>query len=73
MKLICRGQTFDFQAAPAVAVIKSTSTLTRTLIYRGQSYLFKPVLPSPTRLPRLFNWRYSVPCKAIPGQLNPAH
>lgn len=73
MKLIYRGQTFNFQAAPAAAIIKTTSTLTRTLIYRGHIYLFKPAVPYPTRLPRLLNWRYSVPCEAASGQLNPAH
>ncbi len=73
MKLIYRGQTFNFQAAPAAPSIKTTSTLIRILIYRGNTYLFKPAVACPTRLPRMINWRYSLPCEAVQGQLTPAH
>ncbi len=73
MKLIYRGQTYNLQTAPAIASLRTPSTLTQALIYRGHAYLFKPAVPCSTRLPRRFNWRYSVPCEAALEQLNPAH
>jgi hypothetical protein len=72
MPLLYRGQSFNFQAASAVATQLSGS-LTRTLLYRGQSYRFNTAGARPTCLPHAINWRYSLPCEAAKGILTPAH
>jgi hypothetical protein len=71
MQLIYRGQTFNFQAVPTVA-LQAPGSLSQTLFYSGHTYCFKPVAQT-TRLPRVINWRYRSPCDATPGRLNPAH
>ncbi len=71
MQLIYRGQTFNVEASPAAAT-HVTSFLTQTLLYGGHSYVVNLAEPA-TRLPRMMNWRYSLPCQDIRGILTPAH
>jgi hypothetical protein len=72
MQLFYRGQTFNFQATPA-APSPTSGSLTRNLFYRGQDYRFKTAGAQSTRLPRIVNWRYSLPCEVTKGVFTPAH
>lgn len=71
MQLIYRGQTFNVEATPA-ATTQTANVLTQTLLYGGHSYVVNLAEPV-TRLPRVINWRYSLPCQDIQGILTPAH
>jgi hypothetical protein len=70
MQVIYRGQTFSVKTVPTAALIKATRPQTQTLLYRGHSYHFNQAEQT-TSLPRMINWRYSVPCQAAGGWLNP--
>ncbi len=62
MQLIYRGSSFIFQPA-AIAPSKSAAIITRNLIYRGVSCVYrKPINETPIS-PKAINWRFSQVCQ----------
>ncbi|XGV97739.1 MAG: DUF4278 domain-containing protein [Leptolyngbya sp. BL-A-14] len=72
MQLIYRGQAFNYSPATLSAAVVAKG-LTRTLLYRGDSYRYQFAALQPTRLPKAINWRFAGVSDGQYQSLRPAH
>lgn len=72
MQLIYRGQVFNYSPA-TLSLTAVANGLTRTLLYRGNTYCYQFAAAQPTRLPKAINWRFAGASDDQYQRLRPAH
>lgn len=72
MQLIYRGQAFNYSPATISSAVVAKS-LTRTLLYRGNTYHYQFAASQPIRLPKAINWRFVNASEGQYQSLRPAH